>query len=77
MSLGKKLKYERIKRGMTQAEFGKFLDVNRASIAHYERDRTPAPARIKIFSERLGVDLAEIITNEVDGENPGNGENEC
>lgn len=66
MSLANTLKYERIKRGMTQEQFAKFLGISRVSIAYYELGRNPAPSRIKILSEKLDLDLAKILLKEID-----------
>lgn len=67
MNLGQTLKYQRMKRGMTQEEFADFLGIARGSIAHYERgDRLPSPKYVKILSDKLKTDIAkELITNEV------------
>ncbi|MBD5572351.1 helix-turn-helix domain-containing protein [Clostridium botulinum] len=61
MTISKVLKYERLKRGMTQEEFSKLLGVDRASIAHYENGRIPSPSRLKEFSDKLNTDLAKAL----------------
>lgn len=64
MGLAETLKYERLKRGMTQEEFSKFLGIDRPSLTHYEAGRIPKPQRIKKFGELLGTDLAKVIIKE-------------
>jgi len=64
LTLAKALKYERIKRGMTQKEFAKFLETNRSAISYYESGRKPAPATLKIFSKKLKLDLARTLIEE-------------
>lgn len=64
MTVSKALKYERLKRGMTQNEFAEFLESDRGSIAHYESGRIPLPITLKKFSEKLGIDLAKILIEE-------------
>lgn len=61
MAFAETLKYERLKRGMTQKEFAELLGVDRPSVAHYENDRIPSPQRVKEFGTILGVDLAKAI----------------
>lgn len=61
MSLAKTLKYQRIKRGMTQEEFAKFIGMSRGSLAHYERGRKPLPKNVKIISDKIGIDIAKEI----------------
>lgn len=55
------MKYERLKRGMTQQEFADFIGVTRATLAHYELGRIPAPATLKKIGEKLDVDLAKAV----------------
>ena len=64
MSFAKALKYERIKRGMTQKEFAELLGTDRSAIAHYENDRVPLPTTLKQFSDKLNVDLAKAVIDE-------------
>jgi len=61
MNLKELMKYERLKRGMTQQEFADLLGVTRGTLAHYELGRIPAPAALKRISEKLGVDLAKAV----------------
>lgn len=55
------MKYERLKRGMTQQQFADFIGVTRATLAHYELGRIPAPATLKKISEELNADLAKAV----------------
>jgi transcriptional regulator with XRE-family HTH domain len=61
VTVSKTLKYERLKRGMTQKEFARLLETDRGSIAHYENGRIPLPATLKKFSDKLDVDLAKAL----------------
>lgn len=55
------LKYERIKRGMTQKQFAEMLQISRGSLAHYESGRVPLPSTLKKISDRLKIDLAKAL----------------
>lgn len=44
---------------MTQQEFADFIGVTRATLAHYELGRIPAPTTLKKISDKLNVDLAK------------------
>jgi len=46
---------------MTQQEFADYIGVTRATLAHYELGRIPAPAAIKRIGEKLEVDLAKAV----------------
>ncbi|NFM24714.1 helix-turn-helix transcriptional regulator [Clostridium sporogenes] len=61
MTISKTLKYERLKRGMTQKQFAELLGTDRGSIAHYENGRVPLPPTLKKFSDKLDVDLAKAL----------------
>ena len=55
------LKYERLRRGMTQEQFAKMLNITRASLSHYEKGRKPSPSKVKMMSEILNIDLAKHL----------------
>ncbi|MBX5437666.1 MAG: helix-turn-helix transcriptional regulator [Alicyclobacillaceae bacterium] len=54
MSLGKRLRQTRLRRGLTQSQLAERLGMTEANLSNYERDRTTPP------SERL-QQIAEIL----------------
>ncbi|MFR1823886.1 MAG: helix-turn-helix domain-containing protein [Clostridium saudiense] len=56
------LEYERLHKGLTQKDFADFLGLSRTSLSYYLMGkRFPNPAKIKIMSEKLGIDIAKKI----------------
>lgn len=66
MNISKILNYERLKRGMTQKEFSEFTGINRATLGHHLTGRLPNPRAIKIYSDKLDIDIAKIIINDME-----------
>ncbi|ELU5587469.1 helix-turn-helix domain-containing protein [Clostridium perfringens] len=64
MSIAIILDYERLKRGFTQQQFADFLGVARGTLSHHLTGRSISPKYIKIYSEKLDIDLANIYLKE-------------
>lgn len=64
MDIVKTLDYERLKRGFTQQEFADFLGVARGTLSHHLTGRTISPKYIKIYSDKLDIDLAKKFIKE-------------
>lgn len=61
--IGAILEYNRLKLGMTQEEFAKFLEIPRGSLAYYLLGtRVPSPKNIKKIGDKFNIDIAKIIT---------------
>lgn len=61
LNFSEMLEYERLKRGLTQEAFAEVLGIPRATLAYHLKGRIPTPGFIKIYSDKLGVDFAQII----------------
>lgn len=69
MSINKILDYERLKRGFTQQQFADFLGVARGTLSHHLTGRAMSPKYIKLYSEKLDIDLAKIYIKEKEDKN--------
>lgn len=62
MSFGKRVRQEREKRGLTQADLAKALDVATPTIAEYEADKKkPRPEKLIILAKKLGVSTDYLL----------------
>ena len=61
MKISQKLKYEQFKRGMTQIEFAKFLNVSRGTLYNHLKGRAISPSNLQNYSDKLNLDLAKYI----------------
>jgi|HigsolmetaAR206D_1030411.scaffolds.fasta_scaffold00003_36 transcriptional regulator with XRE-family HTH domain len=62
VSFGKRLKYLRKKKGLTQKELSKILNVSESSISMYEReDREPSFETLKQIADFFGVSRAFLL----------------
>lgn len=68
MSVKKILKYEMLKRGMTQIEFANFLDVPRGTLSHHLTGRNISSKILKRYSDKLNIDLASIYIRRKENE---------
>lgn len=57
-----------LKRGMTQVEFAKFLDVPRGTLSHHLTGRNISPKILKRYSDRLDIDLADVYVRRKNNE---------
>lgn len=66
MDIGEKIKTARIAKGMTQAELGELLGVQKSAVAKYEKGRVVNIKRstLKKMSDILGLHPAELISEE-------------
>ncbi|MCX0353225.1 helix-turn-helix domain-containing protein [Clostridium perfringens] len=64
MSIARILDYERLKRGFTQQQFADFLGISRGTLSHHLVGRSISPKYIKLYSEKLDIDLAKIYLKE-------------
>lgn len=64
MSIVKILDYERLKRGFTQQQFAEFLGISRGTLSHHLTGRSISPKYIKLYSDKLNIDLAKIYIKE-------------
>lgn len=69
MGISKILDYERLKRGFTQQQFADFLGVARGTLSHHLTGRAMSPKYIKLYSEKLDIDLAKIYIKEKEDKN--------
>jgi len=73
--IGKKIRSERIKAGLSTTELAKRCDMDKTTIANYERGhRMPSLARLVIIAEQIGCPLSRLV-GEDDVEN--NKEEKC
>ena len=68
MSVARILDYERLKRGFTQQQFADFLGIARGTLSHHLTGRRISPKYIKLYSEKLDIDLAKIYVKESEGQ---------
>lgn len=62
MSFGKRVRQEREKRGLTQADLAKALDVSVPTIAEYEANKKkPRPEKLIILAKKLGVSTDYLL----------------
>lgn len=64
MSVARILDYERLKRGFTQQQFADFLGIARGTLSHHLTGRNISPKYIKLYSEKLDIDLAKLYMKE-------------
>ena len=66
MDIGEKIKAARLAKGMTQAELGEILGVQKSAVAKYESGRVVNIKRstLKKMSEVLGLRPVELIEEE-------------
>ena len=65
MNIGEKIKAARISKGLTQAELGELLGVQKSAIAKYENGRVVNIKRstLQKISDVLGIRPAELISD--------------
>lgn len=57
MLFGRRIKEERIKRNMTQKEFGDMIGVSATMVMYYERDiKKPSVEQLVFMADKLGTD---------------------
>lgn len=63
MTIGDKIRSARLKKGMTQEELGKILDIQKSAVAKYENGRVQNIKRITLqrISETLDIPISELI----------------
>lgn len=67
MNMGLKLMVERKKRGNTQKDIGKLINVSEQTISLYERGKAlPRPTNMKKLAKYFGVSVEELFFD--DGE---------
>lgn len=67
MTIGEKIKFARILRGMTQKELGFLTGLTDDRVRHYELNRrTPKEKQLKAFSDALGVPMCYFTDNKID-----------
>lgn len=66
MDIGEKIRTARIAKGMTQAELGELLGVQKSAVAKYEKGRVVNIKRstLKKMSDILGLHPAELISED-------------
>lgn len=71
MNIGEKIKAARIAKGMTQAELGRLLGVQKSAVAKYENGRVVNIKRstLKKISDILGMRPSELIFEEMQKNN--------
>ncbi len=65
MILGKRIKEQRKKLGLTQKELGEIINVTKVSICCYEKGtRTPTLETLKVLAETFNVDINYLLGND-------------
>lgn len=66
MSTGANIRRLRERRGLTQEQLGKMVDVSRSTITQWERGwTTPRMGNVQLLAGALGVSTADIIADEL------------
>lgn len=65
MLLGKRIKEQRKKLGLTQKELGSLINVTKVSVCCYEKGtRTPTLETLKVLAETFNVDINYLLGND-------------
>lgn len=62
MEIGKRIKLERIKKGLTQGELGTLIGVQASAVAKYENGKcSPGINKLKMISDALDIQISDLV----------------
>jgi len=65
MTLGRKIKNQRLNRGLTQTEYGKKFGVGKSNISKWEKGTNkPNNKRLKLIADDMNITVTELLDEE-------------
>nr|DAY89362.1 MAG TPA: helix-turn-helix domain protein [Caudoviricetes sp.] len=62
MTLGRKIKNQRLNKGLTQTEYGKKFGVGKSNISKWEKGTNkPNNIRLKMIADDMGITVVELL----------------
>ena len=62
MTLGRKIKNQRLNRGLTQTEYGKKFGVGKSNISKWEKGiNKPNNKRLKLIADDMNITVTELL----------------